>query len=84
MFGRVIAKLPPSNGVLKTICPSVTAIRHAHTIRGKPVGIAKNIEDRLECKLNLCTCLRLGFPYRDAECNSNNEHYPLKVVQYSI
>lgn len=67
MFGRVIAKLPPNNGVLKTIRPSVTAVRHGHHIHGKPVGVAKTIEQRLECKLSHCTCLRLGFLYRDAE-----------------
>lgn len=50
MFGRVIAKLPPNAGVLKTICPSVVAIRHGHHMRGKPVGVAKTIEQRLKCK----------------------------------
>lgn len=50
MFGRVIAKLPPNNGVLKTICPTVTAIRHGHRVRGKPFGIARNLVQRLECK----------------------------------
>lgn len=52
MFGRVIAKLPPNSGVLKTICPTVTAIRHRTRLRGKPVGVAKTIEQRLECKLS--------------------------------
>lgn len=51
MFGHAIAKLPPNNGVLKAICPAITAVRHGHRIRGKPLGVAKNIEQRLECKL---------------------------------
>lgn len=51
MFGHVIAKLPPNN-VLRAICPAITAVRHGHLIRGKPIGVAKNLEQRLECKLD--------------------------------
>lgn len=64
MFWRVIARLPPNNGVLKTVCPTITAIRHGHRVLGKAFGIAKNLEQRLGCKLSFfCTCLRLGFSY---------------------
>lgn len=74
MFGRVIAKLPPNNGVLKLVCPSVTAVRHGHHIHGKPIGVAKNIQERLECKLSFASVLRLGFPYRKAEITELNEN----------
>lgn len=59
MFGSVIAKLPPNAGVLKTICPAITTVRHGHRIRGKPVGVAKTIEQRLKCKCS--AILRLGL-----------------------
>lgn len=54
MFTNAIAKLPNNYGILKTLCPAAVNIRHGHRIRGKPHGIAKTIEQRLECKLRLC------------------------------
>lgn len=54
MFTNAITKLPHNYGILKTLCPAAVSIRHGHHIRGKPHGIAKTIEQRLECKLRLC------------------------------
>lgn len=51
MFGNAIAKLPHNYGILRTLCPAVTAVRHGHRIRGKPFGVAKSLEQRIECKL---------------------------------
>lgn len=58
MFGNVIAKLPQTYGILKALCPAVTTVRHGHRIRGKPVGVARTIEQRIKRKLH---CLRLGL-----------------------
>lgn len=52
MFGIVIAKLPNNYGMLNALRPVVTAVRHGHRMRGKPPGVAKTIEQRLECKLS--------------------------------
>lgn len=51
MLGKAALKLPLNCGLLKLINPltATTAIRHGHRLRGKPVGVAKTIEQRLEC-----------------------------------
>lgn len=62
MFPNAVAKLPLNYGILKTLCPVAISVRHGHRIRGKPHGIAKTIEQRLECKLRLCLyCSSIEF-----------------------
>lgn len=52
MFGNVIANLSRQYAILKTVCPALRTVRQGHRIRGKPPGIAKTIEQRLQCKLH--------------------------------
>lgn len=60
MFGNAIVKLPQNYGILKTICPAITAVRHGHRLRGKPFGVAKTIERRLQCELK---CFEVMFNF---------------------
>lgn len=53
MLSNAFAKLR----ILKSACPAVVSVRHGHRIRGKPYGVAKSIEERLESKLRLCFTL---------------------------
>lgn len=52
MFRKAIINLPQKCGFLKSIHPAATtiAVRHGHRLRGKPVGVAKSIEERIQCK----------------------------------
>lgn len=52
MLGKAVSKIPHNYGLLKLTNPltAITAIRHGHRLRGKPVGVAKTIEQRLECE----------------------------------
>lgn len=59
MFGIAIAKLPNNYGIFEALRPVVTAVRHGHRMRGKPPGVAKTIEQRLECKLSLVEVMLL-------------------------
>lgn len=50
MIGNAVLKLPFSSSLLRIISPAATniAVRHGHRIRGKPPGVARTIEQRLQ------------------------------------
>lgn len=63
MFGNAIAKLPHQCGILRNVCPALTVSQRGHRMRGKPPGVALNIEQRLQSK------------YKSIEVMSISSHY---------
>lgn len=81
MFGNAIGKLPHNYGILRTICPVVTAVR-GHKVRGKPYGIAKTIEQRLQSELTvlrLCS-ISINFQYFDSVIFEKIKNHEFQLV----
>lgn len=59
MLQSPVLKLPLACNLLRIVCPAATNIniRHGHQLRGKPPGVARTIEQRLQgnfTHLRLC------------------------------
>lgn len=52
MIGNTISKLPLNCGISRLIQQSIVKIpiRHGYQLRGKPFGVAKSLQERLQCK----------------------------------
>lgn len=59
MAGKLLLNLPAARELERNIIRSgVWGIRHGHTMRGKPAGLARTLEQRLSgtviCKVMFC------------------------------
>lgn len=67
MAGKFLLNLPAARELERQIIQnSVWGIRHGHTMRGKPAGVARTLEQRLIgtviCKVMFCTANNFDFP----------------------
>lgn len=68
MAGKLLLNLPAARELERQIIQTgVWGIRHGHTMRGKPAGVARSLEQRLSgtviYKVMSCTANNSVFPH---------------------